>query len=116
MKRNRENNNNEEYNEIEGNKRSLNDNNNIIKSYERRKCPYLDTIDRQLLDFDMEKVCSITLSNMNIYSCLICGKFFQGRGETTPGLFSLFSLIIFSYFFILFILFIFLNFVLLFFY
>jgi hypothetical protein len=51
----------------------------------RRKCPYLDTIDRQKLDFDMEKVCSVTLSNMNVYSCLVCGKFFQGRGQTTPG-------------------------------
>jgi hypothetical protein len=52
----------------------------------RRKCPYLDTVDRQHLDFDMEKVCSVTLANMNIYACLVCGKFFQGRGQTTPGL------------------------------
>jgi hypothetical protein len=51
----------------------------------RRKCPYLDTVDRQHLDFDMEKVCSVTLSNMNIYACLVCGKFFQGRGQATPG-------------------------------
>lgn len=52
----------------------------------RKKCPYLDTVDRQHLDFDMEKVCSVTLSNMNIYACLVCGKFFQGRGQTTPGI------------------------------
>ena len=55
------------------------------KLIERKKCPFLDTINRQLLDFDMEKVCSVSLSNINIYSCLICGKFFQGRGQTTPG-------------------------------
>ena len=51
----------------------------------RRKCPYLDTINRQLLDFDMEKLCSVTLTNMNVYVCLVCGKFFQGRGKTTPA-------------------------------
>ena len=27
---------------------------------QRRKCPYLDTINRQVLDFDMEKVCNAT--------------------------------------------------------
>ncbi|CCI39402.1 unnamed protein product [Albugo candida] len=31
----------------------------------RRKCPYLDTINTQLLDFDFEKICSITLSDQN---------------------------------------------------
>lgn len=51
----------------------------------RKKCPYLDTINRHLLDFDMEKVCSVTLSNMNVYCCLVCGKFFSGRGKTTPA-------------------------------
>lgn len=29
----------------------------------RRKCPYLDTINRNVLDFDFEKVHSIILSN-----------------------------------------------------
>ena len=33
----------------------------------------------------MEKLCSITLSNMNVYVCLVCGKFFQGRGKDTPA-------------------------------
>lgn len=47
------------------------------------KCPYLDTINRHLLDFDFEKVCSQSLSNQNVYSCLVCGKFFQGRGRHT---------------------------------
>jgi U4/U6.U5 tri-snRNP-associated protein 2 len=46
-----------------------------------RACPYLDTIDRLILDFDFEKVCSISLSNNNVYACLVCGKYFQGRGQ-----------------------------------
>lgn len=45
-----------------------------------RKCPYLDTIDRSILDFDFEKLCSISLSHINVYACLVCGKYFQGRG------------------------------------
>ena len=44
---------------------------------ERRKCPYLDTVNRHLIDTDMEKVCSVSLSNLNVYVCLVCGKFFQ---------------------------------------
>ncbi|KAH8056643.1 alpha-tubulin binding protein [Aureococcus anophagefferens] len=47
------------------------------------RCPYLDTINRHLLDFDFEKVCSQSLTNQNVYSCLVCGKFFQGRGRHT---------------------------------
>ena len=49
------------------------------------KCPYLDTINRHLLDFDFEKVCSQTLSDQNVYACLVCGKFFQGRGRHTQA-------------------------------
>ena len=49
------------------------------------KCPYLDTINRKVLDFDFEKVCSETLSNTNVYCCLVDGKFFKGRGESTPA-------------------------------
>ncbi|CCI39403.1 unnamed protein product [Albugo candida] len=49
----------------------------------RRKCPYLDTINTQLLDFDFEKICSITLSDQNVYACLVCGKYFKGRGKST---------------------------------
>ena len=48
------------------------------------RCPYLDTVCRPLLDFDMAKTCSITLSDQNVYACLVCGKFFQGRGKSTP--------------------------------
>ena len=42
-----------------------------------RQCPYLDTIDRGVLDFDFEKLCSISLSRINCYACLVCGKYFQ---------------------------------------
>lgn len=42
---------------------------------------YLDTINRVALDFDFEKVCSVSLSNINVYGCLVCGKYFQGRGR-----------------------------------
>jgi len=51
----------------------------------RVKCPYLDTINRQSIDFDSEKLCSVTLTNMNVYVCLVCGKYFQGRGKMTPA-------------------------------
>ncbi|KAF8641080.1 hypothetical protein AX17_000724 [Amanita inopinata Kibby_2008] len=38
-------------------------------------------IKRTALDFDFEKVCSVCLSNINVYGCLVCGKYFQGRGR-----------------------------------
>ncbi|GFP79304.1 U4/U6.U5 tri-snrnp-associated protein 2 [Phtheirospermum japonicum] len=47
----------------------------------RRDCPYLDTVNRQVLDFDFEKFCSVSLSNLNVYACLVCGKYYQGRGH-----------------------------------
>lgn len=46
-----------------------------------RSCPYLDTINRSVLDFDFEKLCSVSLSHLNVYACLVCGKYFQGRGK-----------------------------------
>ncbi|XP_052069915.1 U4/U6.U5 tri-snRNP-associated protein 2-like [Mytilus californianus] len=46
-----------------------------------RICPYLDTINRSVLDFDFEKLCSVSLSHINVYACLVCGKYFQGRGK-----------------------------------
>lgn len=49
------------------------------------ECPYLDTINRKLLDFDLPKVCCESISNLNIYCCLVCGKFYQGRGPKTPA-------------------------------
>lgn len=48
-----------------------------------RSCPYLDTINRTVLDFDFEKLCSVSLSKINVYACLVCGKYFQGRGVGT---------------------------------
>eukprot|EP00592_Proboscia_alata_P010773 CAMPEP_0194364520 /NCGR_PEP_ID=MMETSP0174-20130528/12426_1 /TAXON_ID=216777 /ORGANISM="Proboscia alata, Strain PI-D3" /LENGTH=573 /DNA_ID=CAMNT_0039138587 /DNA_START=34 /DNA_END=1755 /DNA_ORIENTATION=+ len=52
----------------------------------RETCPYLDTIHRKQLDFDFEHCCSITLqSTPHIYGCLVCGKFFLGRGSKTPA-------------------------------
>uniref|UniRef100_A0A5K3F6Y6 ubiquitinyl hydrolase 1 n=1 Tax=Mesocestoides corti TaxID=53468 RepID=A0A5K3F6Y6_MESCO len=48
-----------------------------------RSCPYLDTINRHMLDFDFEKLCSVSLSHLNVYACLVCGKYFQGRGSNT---------------------------------
>jgi U4/U6.U5 tri-snRNP-associated protein 2 len=48
---------------------------------------YLDTINRRLLDFDFEKLCSVTLSNINVYACLVCGKYYQGRGHKSQAYF-----------------------------
>lgn len=41
---------------------------------------YLDSVNRGVLDFDFEKLCSVSLSNINVYACLVCGKYFTGRG------------------------------------
>ncbi|KAF2861152.1 cysteine proteinase [Piedraia hortae CBS 480.64] len=46
---------------------------------------YLDTISRKNLDFDFEKQCSVTLTTVNIYACLVCGRYFSGRGRQTPA-------------------------------
>ncbi|XLS64694.1 hypothetical protein HN51_024668 [Arachis hypogaea] len=48
-----------------------------------KDCPYLDTVNRQVLDFDFEKFCSVSLSNLNVYACLVCGKCYQGRGKNS---------------------------------
>ncbi|KAF2454844.1 hypothetical protein BDY21DRAFT_351749 [Lineolata rhizophorae] len=48
---------------------------------------YLDTINRAVLDFDFEKLCSVTLSNINVYACLICGRYYQGRGPKSQAYF-----------------------------
>lgn len=48
---------------------------------------YLDTINRGLLDFDFEKLCSVSLSNINVYACLVCGKYYQGRGPKSHAYF-----------------------------
>jgi len=67
-----------------GGKNSVNVNGQVSTSGGRIKCPYLDTVDRHMIDFDSEKLCSVTLTNMNVYVCLVCGKYFQGRGKSTP--------------------------------
>lgn len=48
---------------------------------------YLDTINRSVIDFDFEKLCSVTLSNINVYACLVCGKYYQGRGPKSHAYF-----------------------------
>lgn len=44
---------------------------------------YIDTINRRALDFDFEKVCLVSLSDINVYCCLVCGKYFQGRSNSS---------------------------------
>ncbi|KAK9238276.1 hypothetical protein V1525DRAFT_117675 [Lipomyces kononenkoae] len=48
---------------------------------------YLETVNRKRLDFDFEKLCSVSLSNVNVYACLVCGKYFQGRGKSSHAYF-----------------------------
>jgi len=55
-----------------------------MKSTKKFKCPYISTINKTILDFDQEKVCSVSLKDNNIYSCLVCGKYFHGKGTATP--------------------------------
>eukprot|EP01071_Lankesteria_metandrocarpae_P012880 Lankesteria_metandrocarpae@DN6369_c0_g1_i1.p1 len=50
---------------------------------EIRMCPYLGTVNRHVLDFDFEKLCSISMANEHVYCCLVCGRNFQGRGIST---------------------------------
>jgi len=54
------------------------------KQAPQRFCPYLDSINRHVLDFDFEKVCSISNSHLNVYACLVCGKYFGGRARGSP--------------------------------
>ncbi|KAL1891539.1 Ubiquitin carboxyl-terminal hydrolase 10 [Sporothrix stenoceras] len=48
---------------------------------------YLDSIDRHVLDFDFEKLCSVSLSHINVYACLVCGRYYQGRGPKSHAYF-----------------------------
>ena len=41
------------------------------------QCHHLDIIDRGVLDFDFDKLCSMSLSMINCYACLVYGKYFQ---------------------------------------
>lgn len=58
-------------------KRSLNPSENAEKrqKIEDEQLP----VNKKLLDFDLEKICSVSLATTSIYCCLYCGKFFQGR-------------------------------------
>ena len=51
------------------------------------ECPYLDQIDRKTLDFDFEKVCSVSMINHNVYGCLVCGQYFAGRAQGSHAYF-----------------------------
>ncbi|GAA5871373.1 hypothetical protein JCM8547_002649 [Rhodosporidiobolus lusitaniae] len=51
----------------------------------RPKDLYLDTISRPSLDFDFERLCSVTLTHNHIYCCLVCGRYFSGRSPSTPA-------------------------------
>lgn len=44
---------------------------------------FLETINPEVLNFDYEKLCLISLSNVNVYCCLVCGKYFQGRSKSS---------------------------------
>lgn len=50
-----------------------------------KQCPYISTIRKNMLDFDFEKICSISLAHTNVYACLVCGRYFQGRSSTSPA-------------------------------
>jgi U4/U6.U5 tri-snRNP-associated protein 2 len=56
-----------------------------IKLTTGKDCPYMDTINRNVLDFDRARECSVTGALQNVYGCLICGKYFQGRGIQTQA-------------------------------
>jgi len=49
---------------------------------------YEQEISRKLLDFDFEKVCSVTLATTNVYACLACGKYYQGAINLIKRCFS----------------------------
>lgn len=38
----------------------------------------------QNLDFDFEKCCVVSLSPINVYACLVCGKYFQASPFCKP--------------------------------
>ncbi|CAG9783228.1 unnamed protein product [Diatraea saccharalis] len=75
--------------EEQSRKRKISGDNNVSDTLEPAakalhiQCPYLDTINRHVLDFDFEKLCSVSLTRINVYACLVCGKYFQGRGTNT---------------------------------
>jgi U4/U6.U5 tri-snRNP-associated protein 2 len=65
------------------NAKSGSNNKELVVDTKSDECPFLNTIDRKALDFDFEKVCSVSLSKVNVYACLVCGRYFTGRKENT---------------------------------
>lgn len=57
--------------------------NNPLKEDNLEKDSLINTIKRETLDFDFEKKCSVTNFKLNIYCCLICGKYLQGINKST---------------------------------
>lgn len=55
-----------------------------LRQFEVVKLSLLEMqINRSVLDFDFERLCSVSLSNINVYACLVCGRYFQGRGKSS---------------------------------
>lgn len=54
------------------------------KPIEDERTLYLETVDRSRLDFDFEKLCAKSMTNINVYACLVCGSYYQGRGSSSP--------------------------------
>jgi U4/U6.U5 tri-snRNP-associated protein 2 len=53
----------------------------LVATCNSRRSQLTAQVDRSNLDFDFERLCSKSLSNINVYACLVCGKYFQGRGK-----------------------------------
>lgn len=45
----------------------------------------IKSINRHLLDFDLIASCSICFSKQNCFCCLVCGKYYEGMGESSHG-------------------------------
>ncbi|CAN8073586.1 unnamed protein product [Agarophyton chilense] len=48
-------------------------------------CPHLSTVNREIVDLDLKLHCSVTLSVHNVYICLVCSRYLQGRSPSTPA-------------------------------
>jgi U4/U6.U5 tri-snRNP-associated protein 2 len=49
------------------------------------ECPFLHTVQREFINLERQRICSVTLSPQNVYACLVCGRFFSGRGKQTEA-------------------------------
>lgn len=47
------------------------------------KCPKPPPLYAPPHSLSRGQLCSVSLSNNNVYACLVCGKYFQGRGRNT---------------------------------